>query len=85
MCHGLADARGDPVQDDIDEVMVGHLGIDFESINIIQVFLNSTYLFKITDLVKSPVWLIVVAIVFPNGGRDFPPSIEHMLVRLLLF
>ena len=46
MCHGLAEARGDPVQDDIDEVMVGHLGIDIESINIIQVFLNSTNCLK---------------------------------------
>ena len=84
MCHGLAEARRDTVQDDIDEVVVRHLGIDIESIDIIQVFLYSTCLFEITYLVKSPVWLIVVAIVFPNGDCDFHPSIEPMLVRLPL-
>ena len=80
--HGLAEARGDTIQDDINEVMVGHLGIDIKSIDIIQVFLDSTCLFEITYLVKSPVWLIVVAIVFPNGRCDFSPSIKPMLVRL---
>ena len=38
MCHGLAEARGDTVQDDIDEVVVSYLGIDIESIDIMQVF-----------------------------------------------
>ena len=82
MCHGLVEARGDIVQDDIDEVMVSHLGMDIESIDIIHVFLHSTCLFEIAYLVKSPVWLIVVAIVFPNGRCDFPLCIELMLVRL---
>ena len=82
MCHGLAEARGDTIQDDIDEVMLHHLGVDIESIDIIQVFLDSTCLFEITYLVKSPVRLIMVAIVFPNGGCDFSPSIEPTLVRL---
>ena len=81
MCHGLAEARGDTVQDDVDQVVVSHLGIDIQSINILQEFMDSTCLFQITDLVKSRVWLIVVAIVFPNGGRGFAPSIEPMLVR----
>ena len=66
-------------------MVVGHLGIYIESIDVVQVFLHSTCLFEVTDLVKSPVWLIVVGIVFPNGGRDFSPSIEPMLVRLLPF
>ena len=70
-----------PVQYDIDEVMVCHLGVDINSIDIIQVFLDSTCFFEITYLVKSRVWLIMVAIVLPNGGRDFSPSIEPMLVR----
>ena len=82
MCHGLAEAKDDTVQDDVDQVVVGHLSIDIKSIDIIQVFLDSTCLFEVTDFVKSPVWRIVVAIVFPNGGRDFSPSIEPMLVRL---
>ena len=85
MHHGLAEARGDTVQDDIDEVMVSPLDIDIESINIIQVFLESTCLFEITCLVKSPVRLIMVAIGFPNGGRDFSPSIEPMVVRFAPF
>ena len=82
MCHGLAQARSDTIQDDIDEVMVSHLSIDSESINIIQLFLDSTCLFEITYLVKSPVWLIVVTIVHLNGVLDLFTSIELMLVRL---
>ena len=62
--------------------MVSHLGIDVKSIDIIQVFLDSTCLLEIIDLVKSPVKLIVVAIVFPNGVLDFSASIEPMFVRL---
>ena len=81
ICHGLAEARGDIVQDDIDEMIVSHLGIDIKSIDIIQVFLDSTCLFEITYLVKSPVRLIVVAIVLPNGVLDFSSTIEPMLVR----
>ena len=53
--HALVQARGDTVLDDIDKVMVTHLGIDIESIDIVQLFLHSTCLLKITDLVKSPV------------------------------
>ena len=82
MCYGLAEARGNTVQDDVDQVVVGHLSIDMKSINIIQVFLDSTCLFEVSYLVKSPVWLITVAIVFPNGGHDFSSSIEPMLVGL---
>ena len=82
MCHSLAEVRGDTVQDDIDMMMVSYLGINIKSINIVQVFLDSTHLLKITYLVKRPVRLIVVTMVFPNGGHDFSPSIEPMLVRL---
>ena len=65
--------------------MVSHLGIDVKSIDIIQVFLDSTCLLEIAYLIKSPVWLVVVAIVLPNGVLDFSSSIEPMLVRLRLF
>ena len=81
MRYGLAKARSDTVQDDIDEVIVSHVGIDIEPIDVIWVFLHSTCLFEITYLVKSPVRLIMVAMVFPNGGCDFSASIEPMLVR----
>ena len=81
MCHGLAEVSGDAIQDNIDEVMVGYLGIDIESIDIIQVFLDSTCVFEITYLVKSPVRLIVVTIVFPNGILNLLLSIEPILVR----
>ena len=60
--------------------MVSHLSVDIKSINIVQIFLDSTCLLEITNLVNSPVWLIVVAIVLPDGVRDFSPSIEPMLV-----
>ena len=76
MCHGLGEAKRDTVQDDIDEVMVSHLGIDIESIDIIQVFLDSTCLVGIPNLVKSPVWLVVVTILFPDSVFNlFPGSI----------
>ena len=82
MCHGLADTSNNTVQDDVDEVMAGHLGINFDSIDIVQVFLDSTGLFEITYLVKSHVRFIVVAIVFPNGILNLFSSIEPMLIRL---
>ena len=85
MRYGLAEGRGDTVQDDIDQVMISHLGIDIKSIDIVQVFLDSTCLFEITELVKSPVWLIVVAIVVPNGLLNLFPSIEPMLVGFQIF
>ena len=76
ICHGLVEANGDPVQDDVDELIVSHLSIDIESIDIIQVFLDSTCLLEITDLIKSPVWLAMVDIVFPYGIPNlFPDSI----------
>ena len=55
VCHSLAEARGDTWQDDVDQLIVTHFGIDIESIDIVQVFLDSTCLFEITDLVKSPI------------------------------
>ena len=63
-------------------MVVGHLGIDIESIDIVQVFLHSSCLLEIADLVKSSVRLIMVTIVFPNGVCDFSPSVKPMLVRL---
>ena len=54
-CHGLAEERRDSVQDNINELIVYHFGIHNEFINIVQVFLNSTYLFEIINLVKSPI------------------------------
>ena len=53
--HGLVEARSDIVQDDIDLMVVCYLGIEIESIDIVQVFLHYTCLFEITNLVKSPV------------------------------
>ena len=82
MCHGPAEARGVTIQDDVDQVVVGQLSIDVKSIDIIQVLLDSTCLFEITYIVKSPVRLIVLIIVLPDGVLDFSSSIEPMLVRL---
>ena len=85
MCHGLAEVRGDAVQDDVDKVVICHLGLDIESIDIIQVFLDCICLFEITYFNKSSVRLIVVAIVFPNGILNFFPSIEPILIRFPSF
>ena len=65
--------------------MVSRLSTDIKSIDIVQVFLDRTCLLDITYLGKSPVQLILVAIVLPDGVRDFSPSIEPMLVGYLLF
>ena len=71
MCYSLTELRGDTIQDDINEVMVSHLGIDIESIDDVHVFLDSPCVLEITDLIQSPVQLTVVGIVFPNGVLDF--------------
>ena len=54
--------------------MVSHFGIDIKSINIVQAFLDSTHLFQIPDLVKSPVQVIVVAIVISDAVLDMFPD-----------
>ena len=54
--------------------------IDIESIDIIQVFLYSTCLVEITDLVKSPVRLVMVALELPNDILNLFPNIDPMLV-----
>ena len=82
MCHDLAEARGDTVQDVVDETIVSHLSVDIESIDIVQLFLDSTCLFEITYLVKRPALFIVVTIVLPNGVLELFPNIESILVRL---
>ena len=51
--HSLGEVRRNTVQDKVNEVVICYLGIDIESINIVQVFLNSTCLFKITNLIES--------------------------------
>ena len=51
VCHSLGQARADTVQNDIDQVVVCHLGIDIKSVNIVQVLLDSTCLFEISYLI----------------------------------
>ena len=55
MCRGQVEARGHTIQDYVDEMVICYLGIDIESIDIVQVFLYSTCLFEITDPVTSSV------------------------------
>ena len=81
MRHGLAEARGDTIQHDVDQVMLSHLGIDVKSISKIEVFLDSTYLVEIAGLVKIPVPLVIVATIFPNGILDFLPGSIPVAVR----
>ena len=82
MCSGLAETKDDTNQDHIDQVVVGHLSIGMKYIDIVQGFLDSSCLLEITNLVKSPVWLVIVTIVLPNGVLDFFLSYEPMLVIL---
>ena len=51
LCHDLAEARGSTVQDDVDQLIVSHLVIDIKSIDIVQVFLDRSCLFEITNLI----------------------------------
>ena len=85
MCHGLAEIRSDLIQDNIDQVVVSHLATDIESIYIVELFLDSTCLPKITDLAKSPVWLIGLAIVLPNGVLNLFTGSISMTVWFLPF
>ena len=63
-------------QNDIPQLMFRHIGTDIESMNIFQVFLNCTCLPEITQRVKSSIWVVVVAMVFPDAVLDlFPGSI----------
>ena len=55
-------------------MVVCYLDIDIESINIVQVFLDSTCLLEITDLIESPVSLILVAIVLADGVFNLIPG-----------
>ena len=73
------------MQDDVDKVMVSHIGIDIASIDIVQVFQDTTGLLEITNLVESPVRLIGVAIVCPNGVPDFLPGSIPVLISFPLF
>ena len=66
-------------------MVVCHVGINIKSIDIVQVFLDSTCLLEIADLVKSPVRLIVVAIVLPDGVLDLFPSSMPMSICFPLF
>ena len=61
------------MQDDTNQVMVSNIGINIETIDLIVVFLDSTGFFEITDLVKSPVCLIIVATVV-SYGTHYPFS-----------
>ena len=85
MCHGLAETRGHTVHNDFNKVVVSHLGTDIESIDIVLVFLDSTCLSVITYLIKSPVLLAVVALVFPDGVLNLFSGIIPLSVSAPLF
>ena len=75
MRHGLAEARNDATQDNANKVVVSHLGIYVESMDIIQKSLDNICLLEIPDLVKSSLWLIVVIILFSNTCSYCFPTI----------
>ena len=75
VCHGLAHTRGNTIHDEIVNMLVHHLGIDVESIDIIKVCLHHIYLPTITNLIKSYMQLVPVSIVFSDFIRDLFPGI----------
>ena len=85
MYYSLAKARGDTVQQDIAEMVVGHLGTDIESIHMFRVFFVNTSLYEIANVIKHPVRLIVVALVFPNDVLDLFLHSISLLVTFLPF
>ena len=85
MCHGLAQARSDTVQDDVDLVVVGHLDMHINSIDIAEVYLDRTHLLAITDLVNNPVQLVLATIIFPNSLLDHLPGSMAMSMIFPLF
>ena len=67
MCYSLAEVRSNTVQDNIDEIPVGHLGITIESIDVILVCMHNTRSLDIANLLKSPLGFIVVSIKLCDG------------------
>ena len=66
-------------------MMVHYLSIENQSIDIVQVVLESTCLLEISDLVISAVWLIVVATGLPEGLLGFFPLDTLVPICILLF
>ena len=75
MCSSLAGSEVDTILEDVHEVMVYHLGTDIVSMGIIYLFRCSNCFVEIPDLLKSPVELIMIAIVFPVVVLDIFPGI----------
>ena len=70
MCYSLVELRSNTVQHDIDNVVICYLGIDIESVNIIYILLCSTCLARISNLIRRPIWLLVLLIVFSDVILD---------------
>ena len=71
-------------------MVVSHIGMDIKSINIVQVFLDSTCFYGITDHVESPIWLVVVPIVprdtaFNNFSGIVPVPVSFPLSQPFTF
>ena len=82
---GLAKARNDALWNDVDQVVVSYLAIEIKAIDIASVFLDSTCVLEIPDFVKSPLWLVVVTIIFLDSILDLFPSMKPMLVGFPAF
>ena len=65
--YDLAEVSYDTIPDNIDNIMFCYFSTDIESITIEQVFLGSTCLSEIIDLLKTPVALIVVPMIMLNS------------------
>ena len=83
--HSLAKPRADTIPDNADKVVVPHPTIDIESIRIVHIFWDCIRLFEITNLVKTPGCLVIVARVFPDGILSLFLSIVPLLISFLPF
>ena len=81
MYYRLLEPRSHPVQNDINNVVVCYFVMDIIYINIIEVFLDSACLLEITDLINSPVALVVVVVAYTNSVYDLFPYIDPMTAQ----
>jgi len=72
----------DSIENDIDDMMVSHVGIDIVPINVLDVLLDRTSHFEGYDLIVSLVCLVVIAIVNPKYLLNTFPCIMPLPVSL---
>ena len=85
MCHRYSKARGDTIEDNVDEVVVCHASIDIEGVDFGKVLLNCTSLSKGYNLIVGFVGLVVVTIIYLNSLLNILPIIMPVPISFPLF